>query len=115
MGNNNNASRSGNLRKTLVRLLSTAGPILALTLPGAALAQTAVNTARVTAPSGTFEINSANNESTDTDTVLAVMVASNDNASGINGLTGATAVVNAFTADTVNGVAARGRPASSIR
>ena len=106
MGNNNNASRSGNLRKTLVRLLSTAGPILAITFPGVALAQTAVNTARVAAPAGTFEINAANNESTDTDTVLAVMVATNDSATGINGLAGATAVVNAFTADTVNGVAA---------
>ena len=106
MENHNIESQSGNLRKTLVRLLSTAGPVLAMTFPGVALAQTAVNTARVTAPSGTFEINTANNEATDTDTVLAVIVASNDNASGINGLTGATAVVNAFTGDTLNGVAA---------
>jgi uncharacterized repeat protein (TIGR01451 family) len=34
------------------------------------------------------------------------IVATNDSASGINGLTGATAVVNAFTLDTINGVAA---------
>jgi uncharacterized repeat protein (TIGR01451 family) len=34
------------------------------------------------------------------------IVATNDSASGINGLAGATAVVNAFTGDTVNGVAA---------
>jgi large repetitive protein len=34
------------------------------------------------------------------------IVASSDTASGINGATGATAVVNAFTSDTVNGVAA---------
>jgi large repetitive protein len=36
----------------------------------------------------------------------APIVASNDSASGINGATGATAVTNAFTSDTVNGVAA---------
>ena len=106
MKKNNIMSRNSNLRKTLVRLLSTAGPVIAITLPGAAMAQSAVNTARVTAPSGTFEINTANNESTDTDNVLAVIVASNDSATGINGFAGATAVVNAFTADTVNGVAA---------
>jgi large repetitive protein len=34
------------------------------------------------------------------------IVATNDSASGINGATGATAVANAFTSDTVNGVAA---------
>ena len=106
MKKNNNMSRNSNLRKSLVRLLSTAGPVLALSIPGAAFAQTAVNTARITAPAGTFEINPGNNESTDTDTVLAVIVATNDNASGINGYAGATAVVNAFTGDTLNGVAA---------
>jgi hypothetical protein len=106
MKKNNNMSRNSNLRKSLVRLLSTAGPVLALTIPSVAFAQTAVNTARITAPAGTFEINAGNNESTDTDTVLAVIVATNDSANNINGLTGATAVVNAFTADTVNGVAA---------
>jgi hypothetical protein len=106
MENTNIAPLSGNLRKTLVRLLGTAAPIMAMAMPGAAMAQTAVNTARVAAPAGAFEINAANNESTDTDTVLAVIVATNDSATGINGLAGATAVVNAFTADTVNGVAA---------
>jgi large repetitive protein len=106
MEKKNNMPRSSNLRKTFVRLLSTAGPVIALIIPGVAFAQTAVNTARITAPAGTFEINPSNNESTDTDTVLAVMVATNDSAIGINGLAGATAVVNAFTGDTVNGVAA---------
>ena len=106
MEKNNIMSHINSNRKVLVRLLSTAGSVMVITWSGAAMAQTAVNTARITAPAGTFEINPANNESTDTDTVLAVIVASNDNASGINGLTGATAVVNAFTADTLNGVAA---------
>ena len=101
-----NTTNSSVARKNRVRLLSTIGPVLAFALPGVAQAQTAVNTARVTAPAGAFEINASNNEATDTDTVLAVIVASNDSATGINGLAGATAVVNAFTADTVNGVAA---------
>ncbi len=99
-------NRTGTARRNIATLLGTAAPVIALALPGTAYAQNAVNTARVTAPVGTFEIDPANNESTDTDTVLAVMVATNDSASGINGLTGATAVVNAFTGDTVNGVAA---------
>ena len=106
MNTNNTMSRSGTLRKSLIRLASTAGPIIALSLPGTAFAQSAVNTARVAAPVGAFETNTANNEAIDTDTVLAVIVAANDNATGINGLSGATAVVNAFTGDTLNGVAA---------
>ena len=106
MEKKNIMSRNSNLRKTLACLLSTAGSVLAISTPMSAFAQSAVNTARITAPSGTFEINPANNESVDTDTVLAVLVATNDSATGINGLAGATAVVNAFTADTVNGVAA---------
>jgi large repetitive protein len=36
----------------------------------------------------------------------APIVATNDSASGVNGATGATGVVNAFTSDTVNGIAA---------
>ena len=36
----------------------------------------------------------------------APLVATNDSASGINGATGATAVANAFTSDTLNGAAA---------
>ena len=71
MEKTNNMSHNISLRKALVRLLSTAGPVIAIALPGTAMAQSAVNTARITAPSGTFEINPANNESTDTDTVLA--------------------------------------------
>ena len=98
--------RPGKFRKSLVQLLSTAGTIIAISVPGTAFAQTAVNTARVAAPANTFESNTANNEAVDTDTVLAVVVATNDSASGINGLAGGTAVVNAFTSDTINGVAA---------
>ena len=75
MEKNINMSRNSNLRKSLICLLSTAGSALAISIPGAAFAQTAVNTARIAAPVGTFEINPANNESVDTDTVLAVIVA----------------------------------------
>ena len=106
MKNNIVTLRPGKFRKSLVQLLSTAGTLVAISMPSAAFAQTAVNTAHVAAPANTFESNTANNDATDTDTVLAVIVATNDSATGINGYAGATAVVNAFTADTVNGVAA---------
>ena len=56
--------RPGKVRKSLVQLLSTAGTIIAISVPGAALAQTAVNTARVAAPANTFESNTTNNEAT---------------------------------------------------
>ncbi|MGB7372510.1 hypothetical protein, partial [Pontixanthobacter sp.] len=75
-------------------------------MASAASAQTAQNTATVTVPSGFNDTNTANNTATDSDTVYAVIVASDDSASGVNGASGATAVVNAFTSDTINGVAA---------
>ena len=88
------------------RMLTSALPFLALAVPHTALAATVQNTATITAPSGAIEANTGNNSATDTDTLLATLVATNDSATGVNGLTGATAVVNAFTGDTVNGVVA---------
>jgi uncharacterized repeat protein (TIGR01451 family) len=84
-------------------LLSTAGPILFVSLPAAGLAQVAVNTARVALPSGTFEAITANNEAVDNDALLAVLVAGADSAGPINGAIGGNDVVNAFTNDTING------------
>jgi large repetitive protein len=104
---NNIAPKSDKIRKSLVCLLSSTGTILFSTMPGTAWAQTAVNTARVATPAYASDPDLSDNEAIDTDTIAnVVVVASNDTASGINGLVGATAVVNAFTADTVNGVAA---------
>ena len=88
------------------RLLLTTTGAVAISLPSAALAQDAVNTATVAVPAGANDSTSGNNSATDSDTIFAVVVATDDSASGVNGASGATAVVNAFTADTINGVAA---------
>jgi uncharacterized repeat protein (TIGR01451 family) len=88
--------------------------------PGAPVPTLNVATGQISVPAGTpagtytitykicEQLNPANCSSNiATVTVAAApIVATNDSAIGINGLSGATAVVNAFTGDTVNGVAA---------
>lgn len=96
---------SGGIRKRLSRLLSTAGPIMIVACPAAVLAQVAVNTARVTAPVGSFEAVVSNNEATDSDALLAVVAASNDSAGPVNGANGASNVLNILTNDALNGLA----------
>lgn len=93
------------MRKTVSRLLSTAGPILIVSCPVAVLAQVAVNTARIAAPAGSFEAVTSNNESIDNDALLAVLAASNDSAGPVNGANGASNVVNVLTNDALNGLA----------
>jgi large repetitive protein len=90
------------MRKTVSRLLSTAGPILIIACPAALLAQVAVNTARVTAPSDVFETKVSNNEANDSDSLLAVITASNDSAGPINGADGVTNAVNILGNDAIN-------------
>jgi uncharacterized repeat protein (TIGR01451 family) len=87
-------------------MLASALPIIMLTAVSPAFAADAVNSASVAMPAGAFETNAANNTATDTDTIFAALAATNNNASGINGLIGATAVLNVLTGDTVNGTAA---------
>ena len=93
------------MRKTVSRLLSTAGPILIATFPAALLAQVAVNTARVSAPAGSFETVLSNNDGSDSDALYAVVAASNDSAGPINGANGGSNVVNVLTNDTLNALA----------
>jgi large repetitive protein len=93
---------SGKVRKALSFLLASAGPILVVGLPAAVVAQSAINTARVTAPAALFEANTANNEVVDDDTLLAVLVASNDSAGPVNGANGGTNVLNVLANDTLN-------------
>ena len=95
----------GKSRRAVGRLLSTAGPLLVAMAPWAVLAQSAVSTARVAAPTGTFESNVANNEALDSDPLLAVVAANADNAGPVNGANGATNVVNVLANDLLNGVA----------
>ncbi len=93
------------IRKTVSRLLSTAGPILIVTFPAAVLAQVAVNTARVSAPAGSFETVVSNNDGSDSDALFAVLAATNDSIGPVNGANGGSNVVNVLTNDTLNGLA----------
>ena len=87
-------------------MLTSTLPLAGLTLSFAAWSATTVNTASITAPAGTFEANTANNMAVDTNTLLAVLAAADDAATGINGGAGAANVINAFAGDTINGAAA---------
>ena len=96
---------SERVRRRLGRLLSTAGPILVVACPAAVLAQVAVNTARVTVGSGTFETVTTNNQAVDNDALLAVLAANADNAGPVNGANGAANVLNVLANDSANGTA----------
>ena len=98
-------SGSERVRRRLGRLLSTAGPILVVACPAAVLAQVAVNTARVTVGSGTFETVTTNNQAVDNDALLAVLAANADNAGPVNGANGAANVLNVLANDSANGTA----------
>lgn len=96
------SANSSNL--PLAKLLcSSALPLIVLAIPGQALAQTASNTATITVPAGTTDIDPSNNTVTDSDTVMADLVATDDDftATPILSTGGATATV--FTNDTLNG------------
>ena len=99
------ASRSP-LHSRTAWMVSSALPFVALAMPGTAMAADAVNTATITAPAGAIETNTANNTATDTDTVIAALVADNDSATGAFGFAGDAAVVNVLDGDTINGVGA---------
>ncbi|TRD11945.1 DUF11 domain-containing protein [Erythrobacter insulae] len=86
----------------MARMLTSALPFVALAVPGTVYAQSAENTATITAPAGAIETNTANNSATDSDTVFAALVANNDSATGQFG-GGATGVVNILGNDTING------------
>lgn len=86
------------------RAFTSALPLMALAIPAHAQAQTAQNTASVSAPAGAIEIDPSNNTVTDTDTVLAALVATNDDATGVDGSAGAANVLNILGNDTTNGV-----------
>lgn len=94
-----NAPRQAVLR----RLLGGALPVAALLVTGKLVAADAINTASLSLPSGTVDTNPANNTVTESDTIAANLLATNDLAGDVNGLVGATNVVNVFTGDTVNG------------
>ena len=87
-------------------MLTSILPFLAIATPGLVMAAVVTNTATITAPDGVFEANAGDNTAQDSDTVLAVIVATDDVVSDVDGGTGTPGVVNVFGGDTLDGVAA---------
>ncbi len=90
-------------RALLNRLLSTAGTILIVSCPAAVLAQVVTNAARVAAPVGSFDPIAGNNSAIDSDALLALIAASNDNYPGIRGGVGNPNLGNVLSNDRLNG------------
>ena len=97
----NYASKATKVR--LSKLLGTAIPLAALAVPSTAFAQQAVNTATIGVPAGATDSNSANNSATDTDTVFAALVATNDDFSINPILSTGGLTTSVFANDTLNG------------
>ncbi len=74
---------------------------------------TVSNTASIAAPLGVIDTDTTNNSAVDTDTVLLKPVLTTaDSITGIIGTTGGTNILNAFTGDSIGGVAATSANAS---
>ncbi len=84
------------------RMLTSALPYLAVALPVGVYAAAVSNTATVTAPAGSFDRVSSNDQVTHGSNVLAVIVVADSNVSGVNGSTGSPSVLNVLTGATVN-------------
>ena len=97
----NCASRTRKVR--LAKLIGTAIPVAVLAVPGTALAQDAVNTVTIGVPAGATDSNTANNSATDTDTIFAALVATNDDFSGTPVVSSGGSTATVFTNDTLNG------------
>ncbi|MBH5321949.1 DUF11 domain-containing protein [Aurantiacibacter sediminis] len=92
-------------RLPMGRMLTSAIPFIAVAIPGAAYAQDVENTATVAAPPGATDTDTSNNSATDTDTLLAVVVAENDDFTGTPILSTGGATSTVFVNDTLNGAA----------
>jgi uncharacterized repeat protein (TIGR01451 family) len=97
------ANRADKPSLPLARMLTSALPFVAVMTPVAVIASVATNTATITAGAGNVEADTANNTTVDTDTVFANLIADPDDASGIDGATGGTGVVDVLDGDTING------------
>ena len=90
-------------RAPMGRMLTSAIPFMVLAVPGTAYAQDVTNTATVSAPAGATDTNAANNSATDTDTLLATLVANPDDFTGTPILSTGGTTGTVFTNDTLNG------------
>ncbi len=97
------ANRADKPSLPLARMLTSALPFVAVMTPVAVIASVATNTATITAGAGETDPTTGNNTAVDTDTVFANLIADPDDASGINGATGGTGVVDVLDGDTING------------
>ena len=89
------------------KMLTSALPFIAVAVPGTAYAQVdPSNTAWISVPSGAIDTDPTNNSATDTDTLLAAILANDDTASGAFGFAGATDVLSVLGNDSSNGAAA---------
>ncbi|MCK0127652.1 DUF11 domain-containing protein [Erythrobacter sp. F6033] len=86
----------------VARMLTSALPFVALAVPGAAYAQSATNTATITAPAGATDSDLSNNSATDTDTIFADIAALPDDFSGTPILSTGGSTATVFTNDTLN-------------
>ena len=87
----------------VARMLTSALPFVALAVPGAAYAQTAENTATISAPAGATDSDLSNNSATDSDTVFADIIARPDDFTGTPILSTGGTTATVFTNDTLNG------------
>ena len=85
------------------RMVASALPFMALAIPTQAFAQNAENTASVAAPPGAIELTPADNTVTDSDTILANIIANNDDFSGTPILSTGGDTITVFSNDTMNG------------
>lgn len=100
----NKFNSPANIRKACIAgLMASTVPVAILSMPGAAMAADVSNSATITAPAGAIETNTSNNSVTDTTEILAVIVATDDSATGVYGLVGSTEVLNVFDFDSING------------
>lgn len=90
-------------RVPLGRMLTSVIPFIAMAVPGVVLAQDVQNTASVSAPAGTTDSDTSNNSATDTDTLLATLVAMDDDFTGSAVLSTGGTTATVFTNDTLNG------------
>lgn len=97
------ANRADKPSLPLARMLTSALPFVAVMTPVAVIASVATNTATITAGASETDPTTGNNTAVDTDTVFANLIADPDDASGINGATGGTGVVDVLDGDTING------------
>lgn len=100
----NNINKTTN-RKFISRngMISSTIPFVVMAMAVQLYAQTAENTATISAPVGTIETDPSNNSATDSDIIFAALIADVDAPPTVDGTPGGDEIINVFTNDTLNG------------